>query len=366
MSKRRGRLVAFFSRNQHDVGYFWPLVLAVLVHAVVVMFSVTNFDSEDAAPESASIVHATLVSTETYTDQAQQVNDNQAASSMPSQPPEETPPPQEAPAPPSRSLEEAVIEQAAELAAQQETQALEQARAEAEAQAQRRAEETEQQALEAAAREAERAEQRAQEQRRREEEQARQAQEAEEQRRREEEQARQAQEAEAQRRREEEQARQAQEAEEQRRREEEQARQAQEAEAQRRREEEQARQAQEAAEAAMQRQLEGQREAAANARQAQQAANSFSAIVRRAVEQAWLIPGGASDTMSATIQVRLGPSGEVLATTVAASSGDSAFDRSAIQAVEHAAPFTELRELSAEQQRNLRQFDLRFTPGDVR
>lgn len=342
MSKRRGRLVAFFSRDKQEVGYVWPAILAVLVHAVVVMFSVINLEGKDAEPESSSIVNATLVSTETYTNQAQQVNDDQAAMSASSQSP-----PQEAPAPPSRPLEEAVIDQAEELAADRDTQALKQARAEAEAQAQRRAEEAERQALEAAAREAERAEQQAEEQRRREE------------------LARQEQEAEAQRRREEEQARQAQEAEEQRRREEEQARQAQEAEEQRRREEE-ARQAQEAAEAERQRRLEGQAEAAANARQAEQAANSFISIVRRAVEQAWLIPGGASDTMSATVQVRLGPSGEVLATSVATSSGDSAFDRSAIQAVEHAAPFSELRELSSEQQRNLRQFNLRFTPGDVR
>ncbi|NYS60766.1 cell envelope integrity protein TolA [Halomonas salicampi] len=347
MSKRRGRLVAFFLRDKQEVGYVWPAILAVLVHAVVVMFSVINLEGKDAEPESSSIVHATLVSTETYTNQAQQVNDDQAAMSASSQSPPE-PPPQEAPAPPSRPLEEAVIDQAEELAADRDTQALEQARAEAEAQAQRRAEEAERQALEAAAREAERAEQQAEEQRRREE------------------LARQEQEAEAQRRRKEEQARQAQETEEQRRREEEQARQAQEAEEQRRREEEQARQAQEAAETERQRRLEGQAEAAANARQAEQAANSFISIVRRAVEQAWLIPGGASDTMSATVQVRLGPSGEVLATSVATSSGDSAFDRSAIQAVEHAAPFTELRELSSEQQRNLRQFNLRFTPGDVR
>jgi colicin import membrane protein len=116
----------------------------------------------------------------------------------------------------------------------------------------------------------------------------------------------------------------------------------------------------------MQRQLAGEAEAAANAQQAQQAANSFINIVRRAVEQAWLIPPAASDSMSATIQVRLGPSGELLATSVAASSGDSAFDRSAMQAVEHAAPFSELRDLPAEQQRTLRQFNLRFTPGDVR
>ena len=185
-------------------------------------------------------------------------------------------------------------------------------------------------------------------------EEAQRAREAEAQRQREAEEQRER-EAEAQRQREEE-ARRQREAEEQR---------AREAEAQKQREAEE-RRAAEAAEAAMQRQLAGEAEAAANAQQAQQAANSFINIVRRAVEQAWVIPPGASSAMSATIQVRLGPSGELLATSVASSSGDSAFDRSAMQAVEHAAPFGELRDLPAEQQRTLRQFNLRFTPGDVR
>jgi colicin import membrane protein len=116
----------------------------------------------------------------------------------------------------------------------------------------------------------------------------------------------------------------------------------------------------------MQRQLEGEKEAAAKARQAEKAANGFIAIVRRAVEQAWLIPAGASDSMSATLSVRLGPSGEVLAVTVVTTSGDNSFDRSAVQAVEQAAPFIELRDLPAAQQSELRQFNLRFTPGDVR
>ena len=123
---------------------------------------------------------------------------------------------------------------------------------------------------------------------------------------------------------------------------------------------------QEEAEAAMQRQLEGEAQAAAAAQQAEQAANSFLTIVKRAVEQAWIIPSDASDSMSATLEVRLGPSGEVLTTSVVSSSGDGNFDRSAMQAIEHAAPFVELRELPAGQQRNLRQFNLRFTPGDVR
>ncbi|MBE0490374.1 MAG: cell envelope integrity protein TolA, partial [Halomonas sp.] len=138
-------------------------------------------------------------------------------------------------------------------------------------------------------------------------------------------------------------------------------------EAQRQREaEEAARRAAEEAEAAMQRAIEGEREAAANARQGQEAANSFINLVRRAVEQAWVIPPNVLGGATAEVAVRLGPSGELFGASITRSSGDSAFDRSAIQAVEAAAPFAELRQLPANLQRDYRQFNLRFTPGDVR
>ncbi|PMR75650.1 cell envelope integrity protein TolA, partial [Billgrantia endophytica] len=196
------------------------------------------------------------------------------------------------------------------------------------------------------------------------EEEARRQQEAEEQRQAEEE-ARRQQEAEEQRQAEEE-ARRQQEAEEQRQAEEE-ARRQQEAEEQRQAEaEEAARRAAEAASQGLDRAIEGESDAVANARQAQEAANSFINLVRRAVEQAWVIPPGAEGGLDATVQVQLGPSGELFGVTISQSSGDSAFDRSAIQAVEAAAPFSELRQLPATAQRDFRQFNLRFRPGDVR
>jgi len=117
----------------------------------------------------------------------------------------------------------------------------------------------------------------------------------------------------------------------------------------------------------MQRQLDGEAEAAANAQQAEQAANNFSNIMKRAIEQAWIIPGGSSDSMRASVNVRLGPSGEVLLVNVTSSSGDSAFDQSIIQAVEQAAPFSELLQLSEDQQREIRRnITLNFSPGGVR
>lgn len=93
---------------------------------------------------------------------------------------------------------------------------------------------------------------------------------------------------------------------------------------------------------------------------------TFSNNVRRNVEQKWAIPDSADDSMSVTVKVRLGPAGEVLSTSIVTTSGNGAFDLSGIQAVENAAPFGELLDLPADQRRDLRQFNLRFTPGDLR
>ena len=318
------------------VGYGLPTILAVALHVAVVLFSVISLPSRESEPTSSSIVQATLVSTETVTDQAQRAE--AARSRALAREAEEQRQAEEA----AREAEEAAaaVEAARQAEQEAETQAQEEARRAAEAaeaEAARRAEEAERQAQQ-------REEQRAQQ-----EEAERQAQ-AERQRQAE---------AEAERQRQaEEEARRQREAEEQRRREQE---------AQRQREaEEAARRAAEAASQGLDRAIDGESDAVANARQGQEAANSFINLVRRAVEQAWVIPPNVPGGATAEVAVRLGPSGELFGASITRSSGDSAFDRSAIQAVEAAAPFAELRQLPANLQRDYRQFNLRFTPGDVR
>ncbi|MBH8578886.1 cell envelope integrity protein TolA, partial [Bisbaumannia pacifica] len=153
-------------------------------------------------------------------------------------------------------------------------------------------------------------------------------------------------------------------AEEQRRREEEAERQRR-AEEQRRREEA-ARRAAEAAGGSLDSLIASEQEAIANARQATEAANGFQALVRRAVEQAWIIPPGSVDGLEATLALNLLPTGELVGVSVVRGSGDAGFDRSALQAVERAAPFREMRQLPAAAQSQFRQFNLRFRPGDIR
>ncbi|MBF8221653.1 cell envelope integrity protein TolA, partial [Halomonas sp. 328] len=152
-------------------------------------------------------------------------------------------------------------------------------------------------------------------------------------------------------------------AEEQRRQEE--AERQRQAEEQRRREEA-ARRAAEAAAGGLDGLIASEQEAIANARQATEASNSFQNLVRRAVEQAWIIPPGSVNGLEATLQLNLLPTGELVGVSVLRGSGDTGFDRSALQAVERAAPFREMRQLPPAAQNQFRQFNLRFRPGDIR
>lgn len=340
-------------RHSRRVGYGLPLLLAIALHLGLLVVSVIRFPSAEREPPNQAIVQATLVRAETATDRAQQADPTQAVEAA-RQAEEEAARRQQA----EREAEadrqrQADAEREAALA--EEREKARQAAEEAAAEAARRAEAAERQA---ALREQQEAE------RRRQEAEARRQREAEERRRRE---------AEAERQRQaEEEARRQREAEERRRREaearrqaEEEARRQREAEAQRR-QEEAARRAAEAAQQSLDRAIAGEAEAVANARQAQEAANGFINLVRRAVEQAWVIPPNVRDGATAEVAVRLGPSGELFAARIGRSSGDGAFDRSALQAVESAAPFSELRELPASVQRQYREFNLRFRPGDIR
>ncbi|TLF53347.1 cell envelope integrity protein TolA [Halomonas urmiana] len=352
------------ARQDRPVGYGLPLLLAIGLHLAILVASVLRFPDEEVAPPSTTIVQATLVSTETTTDQAQRAEEARAqAEARQAEQEEATRAEQEA----ARQAEEeeaarqaeaeAKAEAKAEAQRQADAEAREAARREAEEEAARRAAKAEEQAREREARAERRREAEAERQRQAEAEAERKRQaEAEAERKRqaeaEAERKRQA-EAEAERKRQAE-------AEAERKRQ-------AEAEAERKRQaEEAARRAAEAASQGLDRAIEGESDNVANARQATEAANSFINLVRRAVEQAWVIPPNVPDGSSAEVSVRLGPSGELFAATIGQSSGNSAFDRSAVQAVEAAAPFAELRQLPASAQRDYRQFNLRFRPGDIR
>jgi colicin import membrane protein len=100
---------------------------------------------------------------------------------------------------------------------------------------------------------------------------------------------------------------------------------------------------------------------------AEEMAASYAALIRDTVVGYWSRPASARNGMEALLAIQLVPTGEIVSVTVLRSSGSTAFDRSAINAVEKAASFPELRNLpSREFEKTFRRFQLLFRPEDLR
>ena len=92
----------------------------------------------------------------------------------------------------------------------------------------------------------------------------------------------------------------------------------------------------------------------------------YTAIIREIVSNNWIQPPNTRNGMQVLINIRLVPTGEIVSSVVVQSSGDAVFDRSALQAVEKAGNFPELRDLpNAVFERNFRNFTLMFSPEDL-
>ena len=93
---------------------------------------------------------------------------------------------------------------------------------------------------------------------------------------------------------------------------------------------------------------------------------SATAIIQMAVQQVWNRPPSARNGMRAILQISMLPTGERLDARITESSGDTAFDRSAENAVYSAAPFTELQSLPINVfNTNFRTLSLIFQPEDL-
>jgi colicin import membrane protein len=94
---------------------------------------------------------------------------------------------------------------------------------------------------------------------------------------------------------------------------------------------------------------------------------SYASLIQQTVVNYWSRPPSARNGMETLLQIQLIPTGEVVSVTVLKGSGSSAFDRSAINAVEKAGSFPELRNLPASEfERTFRRFRLLFRPEDLR
>ena len=100
---------------------------------------------------------------------------------------------------------------------------------------------------------------------------------------------------------------------------------------------------------------------------AEQMSASYAASIRDTVESYWSAPPSARNGMQALLAIQLVPTGELVSVSVLRSSGSAAFDRSALNAVEKAAAFPELRNLPRREfERRFRRFQLLFRPETLR
>lgn len=92
-----------------------------------------------------------------------------------------------------------------------------------------------------------------------------------------------------------------------------------------------------------------------------------AAGIQAAVVNRWTRPPSARNGMVAVLSIQLVPTGEVVGVGVLESSGNSAFDRSAMTAVERVARFPEVAKLDNRLfESNFRRFQLVFKPEDLR
>jgi colicin import membrane protein len=100
---------------------------------------------------------------------------------------------------------------------------------------------------------------------------------------------------------------------------------------------------------------------------AEEMSASYAALIRDTVVNYWSRPPSARNGMEALLAIQLVPTGEIVSVSVIRSSGSVAFDRSAMNAVDKAGSFPELRNLpAAEFEKTFRRFQLLFRPEDLR
>jgi len=100
---------------------------------------------------------------------------------------------------------------------------------------------------------------------------------------------------------------------------------------------------------------------------AEEMAASYAALIQQTVVNYWSRPPSARNGMEALLALQLIPTGEVVSVSVLKSSGNTAFDRSAVNAVEKAGGFPELQSLPPREfEKTFRRFRLLFRPEDLR
>lgn len=108
-----------------------------------------------------------------------------------------------------------------------------------------------------------------------------------------------------------------------------------------------------------------QRQQALADEQGSEVAGNFDDLIRSRVSEGWSRPPSARNGMSVTVQINMLPDGTITNATVVRSSGDKAFDSSAVNAVRNVGRITEMQGLSPKDFNPYRSFKMTFTPEDL-
>ena len=99
--------------------------------------------------------------------------------------------------------------------------------------------------------------------------------------------------------------------------------------------------------------------------QGDETAGSLDDAINRAVSNNWTRPPSARNGMSVQVQIEMLPDGTITNASVARSSGDAAFDGSAVSAVRRVGRIPEMQTLSPSEFNPYRSFKTTFTPEDL-
>lgn len=96
-----------------------------------------------------------------------------------------------------------------------------------------------------------------------------------------------------------------------------------------------------------------------------QVAGNYDDLIRQLVSQNWSRPPSARNGMSVVVQINMLPDGTIANAAVARSSGDGAFDSSAVTAVRNVGRIPEMSGMSPTDFNAYRSFKMTFTPEDL-
>jgi len=108
-----------------------------------------------------------------------------------------------------------------------------------------------------------------------------------------------------------------------------------------------------------------ERQAALGDEVGEQVSGNFDDLIRLRVAEVWSRPPSARNGMSVVVQINMLPDGTITNASITKSSGDPAFDNSAVVAVKNVGRITEMQGLSPNDFAPYRSFKMTFTPEDL-